>query len=307
MPSIFKGFDFQLLDSPDFREDSVREELLVPLLAALGFSASPPHCIVRSRRLQHPYVYIGTTKKPITIIPDYLLQRDGNNAWILDAKGPNEKIDSGKNVEQAYSYAIHKDIRVPLYALCNGRRLTVFHISQWPAVLDVSLNELEQIWPKVLDLLGTRAAWPEGLKPGYFPDFGLALLKAGLAVDQNGKKVMQLFTSISIQSVGKSQDDLYVITGFVCYEQTPLYIITFDATPSKYEEFLAVVEPQPIRELIRSALTRMPYRIQLSPPTASASQVMQLLPWVTVAAQISDSVITNENESFCPLTAEKFI
>jgi hypothetical protein len=71
-------------------------------------------------------VYIGSVKKPITIIPDYLLQRDGENAWILDAKGPAEDISSGRHVEQAYSYAIHKDVRVPLYALCNGRRLLVF-------------------------------------------------------------------------------------------------------------------------------------------------------------------------------------
>src|SRR5882762_5387207 len=121
MPMLYSDFDFKLLDDPDFREDSVREAIVVPLLAALGFTESPPYRIIRSRPLTHPYVYIGTAKKGITIIPDYLLQREDENAWILDAKGPNENIDSGRNVEQAYSYAIHPDIRVPLYGLCNGR------------------------------------------------------------------------------------------------------------------------------------------------------------------------------------------
>ena len=51
-------------------------------------------------------VYFGTVKKDITIIPDYLLERDGKYAWILDAKSPTENIDTGKNVEQAYSYKI---------------------------------------------------------------------------------------------------------------------------------------------------------------------------------------------------------
>jgi hypothetical protein len=156
MTDLFKDFDFSLLDNSDFREDSVREEIVVPLLAALGFSASPPHQIVRSKRLAHPYVYIGTSKKPITIIPDYLLQRDGENAWILDAKAPSEIIDSGKNVEQSYSYAIHKDVRVPLYALCNGRRLVVFHISQWPAILDIALIELSHNWVTLLKLLARK-------------------------------------------------------------------------------------------------------------------------------------------------------
>src|SRR5689334_10704831 len=90
MSHPLQHFDFNLLNDPDFREDSVREEIVVPLLGALGYSASPPHKIVRSRPLPHPYVYIGTAKKSVTIIPDYLLQRDGNNAWILDAKAPAE-------------------------------------------------------------------------------------------------------------------------------------------------------------------------------------------------------------------------
>ena len=137
MARLFSDFDFTLLDDPDFREDSVREALVVPLPKALGFTESPPYRIIRSRPLTHSYVYIGTVKKGITIIPDYLLHRDGESAWILDAKGPKENIDSGKNVEQAYSYAIHPDIRVPFYGLCNGRKLVVFNISFVEPVIDV--------------------------------------------------------------------------------------------------------------------------------------------------------------------------
>ena len=131
VPEQLRDFDFSLLSGRDFRENSVREEIVVPLLRGLGYSASPPHTIIRSRPLPHPYVYIGTSAKHITIIPDYILQRDSRNAWVLDAKAPLEIVDTGKSVEQAYSYAIHKDVRVPLYALCNGHRLVVFHISQW--------------------------------------------------------------------------------------------------------------------------------------------------------------------------------
>src|ERR1035437_1870158 len=87
-PSLFKDFDFGLLDDPGFKEDSVREELIAPLLKALGYSASPPNQIRRSVALTHPYVYIGTKKYPVTIIPDYLLSRSGKNLLALDAKAP---------------------------------------------------------------------------------------------------------------------------------------------------------------------------------------------------------------------------
>jgi predicted type IV restriction endonuclease len=108
MAGLFGDFDFTLLDDPEFGEDAVREELVVPLLAALGYTASPPDRIIRSRKLEHPFVLFGTVRKGITIIPDYLLERDGAYAWVLDAKGPGENIDTGKNVEQAYSYAMHR-------------------------------------------------------------------------------------------------------------------------------------------------------------------------------------------------------
>jgi Type I restriction enzyme R protein N terminus (HSDR_N) len=307
MTDLFRNFDFKMLDDPDFREDSVREELVVPLLAALGFSASPPHRIVRSKRLEHPFVYIGTSKKQITIIPDYLLQRDEQNLWVLDAKGPNENIHTGKNVEQAYSYAIHKDVRVPIYALCNGRRLVVFHISQWPAILDVALTELPQAWNTLLNLVGTRAAWPDGIRPGYFPDFGLALKKAGLAADEKtGKKVVQLFTSLAVQSIAKSEDDLYIFNGFVCDEHVPLYIITFDITAQQYSELLAVLEPPAIREIIRSGMARRPFHVSLTTPHGSLAEEISRLPTVWVAGEISDKTITNDDESFCPFVALKF-
>jgi predicted type IV restriction endonuclease len=109
-----------LLDNPEFGEDAVREELVAPLLRALGYSASPPYQIIRSRKLEHPFAYFGTVKKDITIIPDYVLERDGRPAWILDAKAPRVAIDTGKNVERAYSYAMHRDVRALFYALCNG-------------------------------------------------------------------------------------------------------------------------------------------------------------------------------------------
>jgi hypothetical protein len=70
---MFDDFNFNLLDDPDFKEDAVREELLVPLLNKLGYSASGECGIIRSKSLVHPFVMIGTQQRKINIIPDYIL------------------------------------------------------------------------------------------------------------------------------------------------------------------------------------------------------------------------------------------
>src|SRR5438045_2526127 len=105
--NVLDGFDFNLLDHPEFQEDSVREEVIIPIIKGLGYSANKPNQIIRSRKLLHPFVSIGSKRKDIYIIPDYLFEVDGKPAWILDAKSPTEEIIKSQNVEQAYSYAIH--------------------------------------------------------------------------------------------------------------------------------------------------------------------------------------------------------
>lgn len=296
MSGLFAGFDFKLLDDPEFGEDSVREELVAPLLAALGFSASPPYRIIRSRKLEHPFVHFGTVPKHITIIPDYLLERDGQLAWILDAKGPRENIDRGKNVEQAYSYAMHRDIRVPLYGLCNGRKLTVWHVSAAEPVIDVALSEIAAVWANVLGLLGCRSAWPLGIPPGFHPDMGLALVKAGLEFDEAGEKICNLFTSLPIGFAAKLEDGLYCVTGLFGPEDDIQPIVTVDFSSQLYTAFLELLEPA-LREEVRQALSRQPYRFMF-PPGA--------IPNLMIAATLSDKTITNSNESYRPFVAEEF-
>ncbi len=158
---LFKNFDFSLLSSPDFKEDSVREELILPLLHALGYSAGGLNRIIRSKTLVHPFVNIGSKRHKVNIVPDYLLAAESKYAWILDAKSPEEEITVGANVEQAYSYAIHPDIRVNIYALCNGKALVVFQIDRMQPILYCQLSELHQHWDHLYQLLAPQAFKPQ--------------------------------------------------------------------------------------------------------------------------------------------------
>jgi Type I restriction enzyme R protein N terminus (HSDR_N) len=304
MPTVYEHFDFTLLDDAEFREDSVREELVVPLLRALGYSAAAPYRIIRSKKLDHPFVYFGTVRKGISIIPDYLLEKDGKYAWILDAKSPNENIDTGKNVEQAYSYAMHRDIRVPIYALCNGRKLTVFHIQYEKPLFDVALSGIESVWTGLLTVLGCRSAWPQGRRPDFGLDLGLALTKAGLTEDATGKRTMQMFMGLPVWFIGRVKDGLYTIASY-CSDVPMLdapegtkYAMSFDFGEQEYQQLLATLDDTSC-EKVRTALSHQPFKLAFdSTPFAPA---------ITVAARLGEHVYTNQNESYRPFIAEKFI
>lgn len=149
---LFGKLDFRnLAANPDFKEDSVREVIILPILKELGYQQSD---IVRSKTLEHPFLTTGSKKRqPIKLIPDYVLKVANNFAWVLDAKAPNEKITHSDNVEQVYSYAIHPEIRSNYFALCNGIAFSLYRKETSEPVLYFTLDDIEHQWDKLLQLL----------------------------------------------------------------------------------------------------------------------------------------------------------
>ena len=163
--SLFESFDFSLLEDEDFKEDSVREEILIPIFNKLGFKASGVKKITRSKKLAHPFVTIGSTEKPINIYPDYILEIDDQCLLILDAKAPWENIRSGKNVSQIYSYTIHPDINCDKFALCNGYELIFFKITEKSPVLIVEIPQISESWDDIVQFLSKEKTPIEEKKP----------------------------------------------------------------------------------------------------------------------------------------------
>jgi 16S rRNA G966 N2-methylase RsmD len=140
------------------KEDWVREEVIFPLLVRLGYSTTGQNRIVRSRALTHPFVMIGTSRRPVTLIPDYVLSVEGRYSWVLDAKAPGESVLAGPHVEQIFSYAIHHDIRAQRFVLCNGEEIAVFDTDGDSAPVHYSrLRDLEANWRQIAALLAPRA------------------------------------------------------------------------------------------------------------------------------------------------------
>lgn len=155
MHNFFQNFDFTQLNSPDFKEDSVREVLILPLLQQLGYNNTQ---IVRSKTFQNPFVKTASGKRALQQTPDYLLRIADSYAWVLDAKAPNENITDGGNVEQAYFYAIHPEVRTKFFALCNGKAFSLFRHDAAQPILYFELPDIAQYW----DALSTY------LSPGSF-------------------------------------------------------------------------------------------------------------------------------------------
>ncbi len=154
---FFSDFDFKALNDPDFEESGVREEIITPILKKLNYRAFGRNRILREKAVTHPFVQTGSTKREIINFPDYLLEVNGKYAWVLDAKAPNEEIKTGKNKEQAYFYAIHPEIRVEFYGLCNGREFILFHITERNPLLYFQVDEINMYWDDLKKLLSPDA------------------------------------------------------------------------------------------------------------------------------------------------------
>jgi len=63
--NLFGQIDFKTLShDTEFKEDSVREVIILPILKELGYRQND---IVRSKTLQHPFLKIGSNKKILSL------------------------------------------------------------------------------------------------------------------------------------------------------------------------------------------------------------------------------------------------
>jgi hypothetical protein len=288
MAFFLSEFDPSILNDPGFKEDAVREEIVTPLLKELGYSAAGKDRIVRSKPLVHPFVHIGTIQRKINIIPDYLLEIESKFMWVLDAKAPGEEILHGPNVEQAYSYAIHKDVRVPIYALCNGNELVAFHVSQQEPILHVSIRDFERRWNEIVKVLSPIAMSKPHLLE-FRPDFGLGILKLGAKVDTEYH-----FVGAWVNSIAKVNDDLYTIFSAITFGDT-VFAASFDFGQDLYNDFLASI-PTEVADFVSEQLKSQPYFVHFDDPLIE----------VVIHAVSSNEIQNGNEEEFIPFNVLTF-
>lgn len=249
---ISANFDFSALDDPEYKEDSVREDLIKPLLDSLGYKPSGPIRMVRGRRLEHPYVRLGTKTRKLTLIPDYLLVSNDRVLAVVDAKAPNENIVDSDHVEQAYSYAIHPDVRAGMFALCNGRELIATEANSLQPILRVALMEANERWTDIERALHPRFLEAPFLR-GFKPDFGIASARLGLDLGETS------LHDLRVEFIARQNDETYTAMCFLAQDGND-YAASFDFSPLFLPELERTL-PLPQRQRLRAGLSSQPYHL----------------------------------------------
>ncbi len=159
MPGSFEfisRLDPSALDDTNFKEDSVREVLLLPLLNALGYTENGDNKIHRSVSLVDPWLRTGSKRRPIRYIPDYILSIKNRFHIVIDAKSPKESVINEQSLAQAYGYAIHPEVRAKYFGLFNGRELIIYDISDQKPAFYGTLHDVAEDPSAVLRVIGAE-------------------------------------------------------------------------------------------------------------------------------------------------------
>lgn len=160
-------------------EADVREEMLSPLVRALGYQTGTRYDVVRELSLRYPKEFLGRKiPEKDTILrgrADYILDVDKKLRWVLEAKAPSEVITPDV-IEQTWTYANHAEVRAIYFAICNGWELQIFRTTDAPTVgakAKFPYSEWDERFAEVADILGPAA---------LLRDFGAESLQVGAPV-----------------------------------------------------------------------------------------------------------------------------
>ena len=154
---IFKGINFATIASdPGFNEEKVRSFIINPLLNYLGYTIDHIH---PGKTLQ-----CKQGSKNVPVYADYVLSVGGYNAFVLEAKAPTVNITDDV-IDQAFYYAIHRDVKSNYFAVCNGIEFALFNNNKYRTrIFDFRFENWEKELPKLRKRLSLERFQP-GVQP----------------------------------------------------------------------------------------------------------------------------------------------
>ena len=286
---MFDEFDFKALNDPEFKEDAVREELVLPIIKALGYQVVGDARIIRSKHLIHPFVAIGAKQRRVTIVPDYLFLSEGKPYWVLDAKSPTEEITKSKHVEQAYSYAIHPEVRAELYALCNGKEFVLYNTKKFDPILNFKLQRIDESWELLFRILNPENKAHSDVVH-FHPDYGLHLRMLGAK-----EGFSYIAFAVNTNHIMKVEDGLYTTSTIVTVEQE--YAMSLDFGEKEYKQLLSILPEQQALAL-SDGLKRQPYQVHLTNGEEFS---------FGAASELTGEIYHNAQESYLPFRVVEFM
>lgn len=167
---------------PELNEQSVREEILAPILKALGYSSFGENQINRERTIRYPYTYLGRKGKKgeakLSAKPDYELDAGPNHRIVIEAKSTKADI-SEDDIDQAYSYAAHPEVKAVIYIVTNAKTFLIFHTynaNPYEPIRTLAYSELKFL-PEAFSFLSPLSVQRHYPLPRQ--DFGVPIIKEG--------------------------------------------------------------------------------------------------------------------------------
>lgn len=169
-----------------------------------------------------------------------------------DAKRPSEDINSIANIQQAYSYAIHPEVKSQHFALCNGHALAVFSVDEAQPLLKVDFADFEKRWVDIEQHLAPRFLL-EPILRRFAPDLGFAFSRLSLGSETNITMLdvhLNTFALVDAQTISASAN---------CdFAETP-HMVSFDFRPDLLPSIVAGL-PDLLRDAFLHALDRVPFQ-----------------------------------------------
>ena len=278
---MFTGINSDVLQDPCFKEDSVRELVISPIVTRLGYLPSGPTRVTRSKSLKHPFIRVGTRNHPVTTIPDYTFFVEDKPLFVLDAKAPDQDVLASEHVQQAYSYAIHPEIRCEEFGLCNGREIAVFSVAQRDPILHLNFIDFETKWGEIEKILAPNYL-KEPMLRKFAPDLGTAFSRMGIANDTE-----LVVPGVRLNLFARISDNLMTATANADFGFGP-HCASFDFHPRLLEKIVSGL-PSGLAEVFVDALNRAPFH-------AAAGLVIE----IDASLKLGD-VTQGQSESFIPL------
>jgi hypothetical protein len=217
------------------------------------------------------------------------MEVNGKNAWILEAKAPNESVVKSAHVEQAYSYAIHSEIRVKYFALCNGKEFALYAIGEPKMlVLHFPIQALPRYWEMIKSRLAPDKVYLSTKKINK--DLGLHLKRLGFT---NFESIV--FIKVLAPFIARMGPDLFSFSSGTTSEGE-VYCATFDFNLATANQLKGLI-PQAGFDILMKPFDGTISKIVFGDTNISFN----------INAIIGEKLEENEDEIFLPLKLKNFI
>lgn len=145
----------------DMNETDVREIIVRPLLARLGYAHGTQANIRTEQTFRYGKAFLGRKspgKDPDLVgRADYTLEVIGHGRWVTEVKAPSESLTRDV-VEQAHTYAAHPEVAALFFLVTNGREFRLYRTSSLDMpVMAWSFDETEEVFLAVSNLISPDA------------------------------------------------------------------------------------------------------------------------------------------------------